>query len=75
MKDAIRDYTSMSAGFGTFCSECGEFATDDHYHCYICNSDDFDLCPTCYGQVIRCWDSQHHMVKRTVKAKEGVEAA
>ena len=73
MNDAIRDYASLPAGGGTFCDECCALTTDAYYHCYICESDDFDLCPTCYGQGIRCWDLQHRMVKRTVKRGESTE--
>ena len=73
IKDAIRDYSSLSAGFGIFCNECGDLTTDAHYHCYVCESDNFDLCPTCYGRGIRCWNPQHHIVKKTVRRGEKIE--
>ena len=73
MKDAIRDYPSSEAHC-CWCNECGRLTSDAYYHCYICESDDFDLCPTCYTtQGIRCWDLQHHMVKMTVKGQKSVE--
>ena len=43
-KIAVKDWSLLSAGFGTFCSECGDLTTYTHYHCSICESDDFDLC-------------------------------
>lgn len=64
MKDAIREYSNLSAGYGTYCDECCDWTTDCHYHCYICCSDNFDLCLPCYAQGIRCWNSQHNMVKQ-----------
>lgn len=64
LKDAEIDY---SAGWGIFCNECGDFTTGVHYHCYICDSDDFDICRSCYEQGIRCWIEQHHMVKMNVE--------
>lgn len=67
MKDAIRDYPSSSNGTWSWCSECGFLMTEFHYHCYICDSDDFDLCLRCYTQGIRCWNLQHHMVKTSRK--------
>ena len=67
MKAAIIDYSSLSAMIGTWCSECGVLTTDAHYHCSICDSDDFDLCPTCYTQGIRCRNLTHHLVKMIVK--------
>ena len=70
MKDAIRDYSSLFNVLDSWCNECGVLTTDAHYHCYICDSDDFDLCPTCYTQGIRCWDLQHHMVKRAIKGRQ-----
>ena len=49
MKDTIGDYSPfLSIKCCTFCEECGALTTDAYYHCYICNSDDFDLCPMCY---------------------------
>ena len=63
MKDAIRDYPSSSDGTWTWCNECGFMMTDIRYHCYICDSGDFDLCRRCYTERIRCWNLQHNMVK------------
>ena len=73
MKDARRDYPSSDAHF-CWCNECGNLTSDAYYHCFICNSDDFDLCPTCYSQGIRCWNLQHHMVKKTVKGQKITES-
>ena len=71
MKENIRDYSSLSwPACCVYCSECSDLTTDAYYHCYICDSNDFDLCPKCYTQGIRCWDLQHHMVRRTVNGEE-----
>ena len=68
MKEAIRDsYPFLSIGLGYWCNECGGLMDGTYYHCSICDSDDFDLCPTCYTQGIRCWSLEHHMVREVVK--------
>ena len=69
MKDTIRDYPSSSDGTWVWCDECGFMMTDVGYHCYICNSGDFDLCPSCYIEEIHCWNLQHHMVKSIRKGE------
>lgn len=33
MKDAIKEYSSLPAKFGTFCNECGDLMTAAYYHC------------------------------------------
>ncbi len=67
MRAAIKDYSALPAGIGTFCEECGDLTTEEHYHCYICQADNFDLCPHCFDLGIRCWKEEHLVVKRTVK--------
>ena len=69
MKDAIRDHPYSSNGVWSWCSECGFRMTNLHYHCYICDPDDFDLCSRCYTQGIRCWNIQHEMVKSIHKGE------
>ena len=60
VKDIMRNYSPC-----IFCNECGTLIVDAYYHCHICESDDFDLCATCYTQGIRCWNLEHHMEKVT----------
>ena len=49
------------------CDECGTLTTDLHYHCNICNLDDFDLCSNCILQGIHCYAREHLLIKRIWK--------
>lgn len=66
LAELIKEYSTRSAEFCCFCNECGSLTTDDYYHCYICHSNDFDLCPTCIAEDIHCWIPQHQLVRGTV---------
>lgn len=34
---------------------CGAYTTYLHYHCYVCNEFDFDICLACFGVQIWCY--------------------
>ena len=54
--------------FGAHCRECGVPALHFHYHCYVCYSGDFDLCPNCVeAREIHCFVSEHTLVRRMAK--------
>ena len=61
--------------FSVNCDECGALTTDVHYHCYICNLADFDLCHSCVAQGIHCFEPEHHLTKRILKNGSIVNAA
>lgn len=56
------------------CSICGEQIPDidGHYHCSICDDDDFDLCQACVDKGIRCRSEDHWLIKRIVKNRQGI---
>lgn len=49
-----------------FCNSCGNVVEDGeaYEHCQICDGDDYDLCPGCLGQGIKCKDERHELVKK-----------
>ena len=64
----FEQFSSLPVAFCIFCSNCGNMATYDHYHCYVCQSSDFDLCLPCYAKGIRCWyPQQHELARRGIK--------
>jgi hypothetical protein len=62
----LKTYTD-DVTFGVHCSECGERALQLHYHCYVCEFGNFDLCPDCVAQGIHCFVLEHKLVGRRGK--------
>lgn len=48
------------------CNRCDETILDVHYHCSICDGDDYDLCEICAQAGARCDDEGHWMLKRII---------
>lgn len=46
------------------CNRCDEAIPDVHYHCKICDDDDYDICEICAQDGLRCKDDGHWMMKR-----------
>lgn len=49
------------------CDNCKYSIEDEHFHCSICNDDDYDLCPTCVGRGHYCPGASHLMLKQFIK--------
>ena len=49
----------------TCCNGCGVRATYLHYHCNICDQDNFDLCHECISKGAHCRVKEHILIKRT----------
>jgi hypothetical protein len=50
-----------------FCNNCNRPITNEqHYHCNICDDDDYDLCETCVKDSIHCYSKSHKLRKRLV---------
>jgi hypothetical protein len=76
LTELMEAYVSLPTAFCFFCSECGTLTTDLHYHCYICDAGDFDLCTACFvEQRICCWIPQHRMVTRIIKDGDLVDVS
>jgi hypothetical protein len=43
------------------CDICGRRTSEHFFHCSICESGDFDLCPQCFSQGVRCLDPDHFL--------------
>ena len=49
------------------CNNCGKSIPNEHYHCSICDTGDFDLCQGCVDRGITCDDDEHWLIKRSIK--------
>jgi next-to-BRCA1 protein 1 len=49
-----------------FCNHCDQAMENEHFHCSICESGDYDLCPSCVNAGVHCPGYDHWMVKRFV---------
>jgi next-to-BRCA1 protein 1 len=61
---------SHNTGGGMFCidcNQCGRSVANEHYHCGICESGDYDLCLQCVKDGISCPGEGHWLIKRTVE--------
>ena len=56
--------TLFAANFAIDCNNCGNAIANEHYHCSICDSGDFDLCQACVDSGITCDGEDHWLIKR-----------
>ncbi|MCJ1378529.1 hypothetical protein MMC17_001628 [Xylographa soralifera] len=54
-----------------FCDGCDRVIPDSktHWHCYMCNNGDYDLCQLCIDKNIKCGGPDHHLVQRAFTAQ------
>jgi hypothetical protein len=48
-------------GQQTACDLCGKLATKHYFHCSICASANFDICPRCFTQGGHCLEPDHYL--------------
>jgi next-to-BRCA1 protein 1 len=60
---SLRD-SLFPASFAIDCNNCGTAIANEHYHCSICESGDFDLCQACVDSGITCDGKDHWLIKR-----------
>jgi hypothetical protein len=63
----LRNYASTGDYNIVFCDECGALMTEDYFHCNVCTEGDFDICQRCFAKGIRCYDSEHLLMKRIMR--------
>lgn len=61
---SINDFPSTS--YSIDCNNCGNTVPNEHYHCGICESGDFDLCKPCIDSGVTCHGDEHWLLKRTI---------
>ncbi|KAJ5162409.1 hypothetical protein N7492_007801 [Penicillium capsulatum] len=49
------------------CNNCGRSIANEHYHCSICESGDYDICPQCVEDGASCRGESHWLIKRVVQ--------
>ncbi|KAJ5469487.1 hypothetical protein N7539_009105 [Penicillium diatomitis] len=59
-------HSSPNGMFCIDCNHCGRSIANEHYHCSICESGDYDLCPECVEQGTSCRSDSHWLIKRMV---------
>ncbi|KAF2125744.1 hypothetical protein P153DRAFT_434186 [Dothidotthia symphoricarpi CBS 119687] len=64
---AFRPKPSACSSWVVYCNNCNHPMEDEHFHCGICDSGDYDLCPACVDLGIHCPGAGHWMVKRFVR--------
>lgn len=60
----LLSYATVTDTNGHYCDECGSLTIYKYFHCNVCHSGDFDICPGCYEQGVRYYDTSHLLVKR-----------
>ena len=58
---------SQGHAWSVYCNNCDHAVTDEHFHCSICDSGDYDLCPDCVARGHLCPGEGHWLIKRFVK--------
>ena len=66
-KPAIPQPTMTSPHWQVNCNKCDKQVTNDHFHCSICDSGDYDLCEACVNAGAFCKGENHWLIKRSVK--------
>lgn len=59
-------------GYRVACDVCASRTTQHHFHCSICISGDYNLCPKCVSHGAHCLDNAHYLpqnCRRTDRAK------
>ena len=61
----FHDYPS--GAFCIDCNNCGKSIPNEHYHCSICDTGDFDLCQGCVDRGVTCDGEEHWLIKRSIR--------
>lgn len=56
--------TLFAPSFAIDCNNCSQAIANEHYHCSICDSGDFDLCQACVDSGMTCDGEDHWLIKR-----------
>ena len=62
---SFHDYPA--GAFCIDCNYCGKSIPNEHYHCSICDSGDFDLCQACVDRGLTCDGKEHWLIKRSIR--------
>lgn len=61
-----KSWTGHLTSFTVQCNHCGGNIPNAHYHCDLCDNNDFDLCSTCFDSGVHCDEDEHFLIKRTI---------
>lgn len=56
IQEVLMPYISSGIDFdiSAWCDACGNITTEVHFHCNLCDSGDYDICPACFKKGRRC---------------------
>ena len=66
IQQALMPYISSGIDFDhtVYCDFCGDVTTEIHFHCDLCKSGDYDICPACFEIGRGCLVPEHRLAKR-----------
>ena len=67
MVELLEKHSKLLYTMQVHCVKCGAVTTEIHYHCDICQSADFDICPACFLEGVHCYVPQHQLMRRVMK--------
>lgn len=53
------------------CDICGLYTHHHYFHCGICSSDDWDVCPSCFNAGAHCLEKEHQLQEFFTNFKPG----
>lgn len=63
----VSSHETSGGAFCIDCNNCGQSIPNEHYHCSICDSGDYDLCQDCVNRGALCPGQGHWLIKRIVQ--------
>ena len=62
----LKSWSGHLTSFTVQCNNCSDTIPDGHFHCDICENNDFDLCVKCVNDGVHCDVADHYLIKRSV---------
>ena len=77
IKQALMPYISSGIDFDRtiYCDVCCAVTTELHFHCSLCISGEYAICPACYEKEPHCLVLGHRLVKRARSKYDFIEIA
>ena len=62
----LKAWSGHLTSFTVQCNSCSDTIPDAHFHCDICENNDFDLCVKCVDKGVHCDVADHYLIKRSM---------
>ena len=75
IKQALMPYISSGIDFDrtTYSDVCGDVTTEIHFHCSLCITGEYAICPACFEKEPHCLVLEHRLVKRARSKYDFIE--